>query len=194
MEVHERCIEKWNILSVVVFFSQAEKNAFVVADLGALMRQHVLWKTTMPLIRPFYPVSCNSSPVVIELLSALGVGFVCANKVGLLNSLLKHRILWTLKGPFGFWSTQSNRNVLISCRLKPHWYSIMMFLQRTSSCLVFASNSHSLNMPPRMASTIWCVKTRQSFAKLPVPILNPSKCWKLNNGIHDFLGKIWIED
>lgn len=58
----------------------AEKNAFVVADLGALMRQHVLWKTTMPLIRPFYPVSCNSSPVVIELLSALGVGFVCANK------------------------------------------------------------------------------------------------------------------
>lgn len=58
----------------------AEKNAFVVADLGALMRQYVLWKTTMPLIRPFYPVSCNNSPVVIELLSALGVGFVCANK------------------------------------------------------------------------------------------------------------------
>lgn len=58
----------------------AEKNAFVVADLGALMRQHVVWKTTMPLVRPFYPVSCNSSPVVIELLSALGVGFVCANK------------------------------------------------------------------------------------------------------------------
>uniref|UniRef100_A0A673KFL6 Antizyme inhibitor 1-like n=1 Tax=Sinocyclocheilus rhinocerous TaxID=307959 RepID=A0A673KFL6_9TELE len=58
----------------------AEKNAFVVADLGALMRQHVLWKTTMPLVRPFYPVSCNSSPVVIEVLSALGVGFVCANK------------------------------------------------------------------------------------------------------------------
>uniref|UniRef100_A0A8C1VF22 Antizyme inhibitor 1b n=1 Tax=Cyprinus carpio TaxID=7962 RepID=A0A8C1VF22_CYPCA len=60
--------------------SLAEKNAFVVADLGALMRQHVLWQTTMPLVRPFYPVSCNSSPVVIEVLSALGVGFVCANK------------------------------------------------------------------------------------------------------------------
>ncbi|XP_051526490.1 antizyme inhibitor 1-like isoform X1 [Myxocyprinus asiaticus] len=58
----------------------AEKNAFVVANLGALMRQHVLWKTTNPLIRPFYPVSCNGSPVVIEVLSALGVGFVCANK------------------------------------------------------------------------------------------------------------------
>lgn len=63
------------------FVLQAEKNAFVVADLGALMRQHVLWKTTMPQVRPFYPVCCNSSPVVIEVLSALGVGFVCANKV-----------------------------------------------------------------------------------------------------------------
>ncbi len=63
------------------FVCQAEKNAFVVADLGALMRQHVLWKATMPLLRPFYPVSCNSSPVVIEVLSALGVGFVCGNKV-----------------------------------------------------------------------------------------------------------------
>lgn len=71
------------------FVPQAEKNAFVVADLGALMRQHVLWKTTMPLVRPFYPVCCNSSPVVIEVLSALGVGFVCANKVTLKCSYLK---------------------------------------------------------------------------------------------------------
>ncbi|KAL2080452.1 hypothetical protein ACEWY4_024245 [Coilia grayii] len=58
----------------------AEKNAFVVADLGALMRQHVLWQSGMPQVRPFYPVRCNSSPAVIEVLAALGVGFVCANK------------------------------------------------------------------------------------------------------------------
>ncbi|XP_051992371.1 antizyme inhibitor 1b [Xyrauchen texanus] len=69
----------------------AEKNAFVVANLGALMRQHVLWKTTMPLVRPFYPVSCNSSPVVIEVLSALGVGFVCANKAEI-TLVLNHDI------------------------------------------------------------------------------------------------------
>ncbi|XP_066531105.1 antizyme inhibitor 1b isoform X2 [Hoplias malabaricus] len=58
----------------------AEKNAFVVANLGALMRQHVLWQNTLPLVRPFYPVKCNGSPAVIEILAALGVGFVCANK------------------------------------------------------------------------------------------------------------------
>ncbi|XP_062870776.1 antizyme inhibitor 1b isoform X2 [Trichomycterus rosablanca] len=58
----------------------AEKSAFVVADLGALMQQHVLWQSTLPMVRPFYPVKCNSSPAVIEILAALGVGFVCANK------------------------------------------------------------------------------------------------------------------
>ncbi|XP_030644606.1 antizyme inhibitor 1b [Chanos chanos] len=58
----------------------AEKNAFVVADIGALMRQHILWQSVMPLVRPFYPVKCNSSPAVIEVLAALGVGFVCTNK------------------------------------------------------------------------------------------------------------------
>ncbi|TRY84365.1 hypothetical protein DNTS_025455 [Danionella cerebrum] len=31
------------------------------------MRQHVMWKSTMPHVRPFYPVSCNSSPVNIIL-------------------------------------------------------------------------------------------------------------------------------
>ncbi|XP_028819414.1 antizyme inhibitor 1b [Denticeps clupeoides] len=61
----------------------AEKSAFAVADLGALMRQHVLWQSTAPQVRPFYPVKFNSSPVVIELLAALGVGFVCANKAEL---------------------------------------------------------------------------------------------------------------
>lgn len=71
-----------HITHVFIFFGpQAEKNAFVVADLGALLQQHVLWQGTLPHVRPFYPVKCNSSPAVIEILAALGVGFVCANKV-----------------------------------------------------------------------------------------------------------------
>lgn len=69
------------LCSLCVVGVQAEKNAFVVADLGALMRQHLLWQNSMPQVRPFYPVRCNSSPAVIEVLAALGVGFVCANKV-----------------------------------------------------------------------------------------------------------------
>ncbi|KAI1894173.1 hypothetical protein AGOR_G00113090 [Albula goreensis] len=58
----------------------AEKNAFFVADLGVVMRQHVRWQTHMPRVRPFYLVNCNSSPAVVEILAALGVGFVCTSK------------------------------------------------------------------------------------------------------------------
>ncbi|XP_038580450.1 antizyme inhibitor 1b [Micropterus salmoides] len=57
-----------------------EKSAFVVGDLGALMQQHVCWQSVVPQLQPYYPVKCNSSPAVIEVLAALGLGFVCANK------------------------------------------------------------------------------------------------------------------
>ncbi|KAJ3597223.1 hypothetical protein NHX12_000751 [Muraenolepis orangiensis] len=58
----------------------AEKNAFFVADLGVVMRQHVRWRTSLPQIRPYYTVRCNSSPALIEVLAALGTGFICTNK------------------------------------------------------------------------------------------------------------------
>uniref|UniRef100_A0A3B3T430 Antizyme inhibitor 1b n=1 Tax=Paramormyrops kingsleyae TaxID=1676925 RepID=A0A3B3T430_9TELE len=58
----------------------AEKNAFFVADLGVLVRQHFRWQTSMAPIQPYYSVRCNSSPAVVEVLAALGVGFVCSNK------------------------------------------------------------------------------------------------------------------
>lgn len=58
----------------------SKKNAFFVADLGVLVKQYILWRTHMALIRPFYPVRCNSSPAIIEVLAALGTGFLCANK------------------------------------------------------------------------------------------------------------------
>uniref|UniRef100_A0A8C6TNK9 Antizyme inhibitor 1b n=1 Tax=Neogobius melanostomus TaxID=47308 RepID=A0A8C6TNK9_9GOBI len=61
--------------------SSAEKNAFVVADLGSLMRQHVCWQTIVPHLQPYFPVKSNSNPLVIEVLASLGLGFVCANKV-----------------------------------------------------------------------------------------------------------------
>lgn len=60
---------------------QAEKNAFFIADLGVVMRQHVRWRTRMAQIRPYYSVRCNSRPTVIDVLAALGTGFICTNKV-----------------------------------------------------------------------------------------------------------------
>ncbi|XP_076009930.1 antizyme inhibitor 1-like [Genypterus blacodes] len=58
----------------------AKKNAFFVADVGVIMKQHVRWRTRMAQIRPYYTVRCNSCLAVIEVLAALGTGFICANK------------------------------------------------------------------------------------------------------------------
>ncbi|XP_026139131.1 antizyme inhibitor 1a isoform X1 [Carassius auratus] len=58
----------------------ALKSAFLVADLGVIVRQQVRWRTKMDQIRPFYTIRSNSSPVVVEILAALGTGFVCSNK------------------------------------------------------------------------------------------------------------------
>uniref|UniRef100_A0A3B3ZC12 Orn/DAP/Arg decarboxylase 2 N-terminal domain-containing protein n=1 Tax=Periophthalmus magnuspinnatus TaxID=409849 RepID=A0A3B3ZC12_9GOBI len=69
----------------------AEKNAFVVADIGALMRQHVCWQSTVPYLQPYFPVKCNSNPLVIEVLASLGLGFVCANK-GEVNLVLENGV------------------------------------------------------------------------------------------------------
>lgn len=68
-----------------------EKSAFVAGDLGALMRQHACWQSVVPQLQAYYPVKCNSSPVVIEVLASLGLGFVCANKAEV-NLVLEHGV------------------------------------------------------------------------------------------------------
>ncbi|KAK5613750.1 hypothetical protein CRENBAI_016642 [Crenichthys baileyi] len=70
---------------------QVEKSAFVVGDLGALMRQHTCWQSLMPQLQPYYPVKCNSSPAVIEVLASLGLGFVCSNKAEV-SLVLEHGV------------------------------------------------------------------------------------------------------
>ncbi|NP_001295054.1 antizyme inhibitor 1b [Poecilia formosa] len=70
---------------------QVEKSAFVVGDLGALMRQHTCWQSMVPQVQPYYPVKCNSSPAVIEVLASLGLGFVCANKAEV-SLVLEHGV------------------------------------------------------------------------------------------------------
>ncbi|XP_029920296.1 antizyme inhibitor 1b [Myripristis murdjan] len=68
-----------------------EKSAFVVGDLGALMRQHTRWQSMAPQLRPYYPVKCNNSPAVIEVLASLGLGFVCTNKAEM-SLVLEHGV------------------------------------------------------------------------------------------------------
>ncbi|KAF2720650.1 hypothetical protein K431DRAFT_320879 [Polychaeton citri CBS 116435] len=57
-----------------------EEDAFFVADLGDVYRQHLRWKSHLPRVTPHYAVKCNPDPMVLRLLAALGAGFDCASK------------------------------------------------------------------------------------------------------------------
>uniref|UniRef100_A0A672YK98 ornithine decarboxylase n=1 Tax=Sphaeramia orbicularis TaxID=375764 RepID=A0A672YK98_9TELE len=53
---------------------------FHVANLDDLHQKHIRWLRTLPRVKPFYAVKCNSTPAVIRMLSTLGTGFDCASK------------------------------------------------------------------------------------------------------------------
>ncbi|TFK24813.1 ornithine decarboxylase [Coprinopsis marcescibilis] len=55
------------------------EQAFFVADLSQVYRQHQRWKSCLPEIQPFYAIKCNPDPYVLRLLAALGAGFDCAS-------------------------------------------------------------------------------------------------------------------
>ncbi|KAF9403944.1 hypothetical protein BGZ94_004446 [Podila epigama] len=56
------------------------ENAFYVADMGEVYRQHLRWKALLPRIEPFFAMKCNPDPMVMRLLASLGAGFDCASK------------------------------------------------------------------------------------------------------------------
>ncbi|TKA75183.1 hypothetical protein B0A55_05171 [Friedmanniomyces simplex] len=57
-----------------------EEDAFFVADIGEVYRQHLRWKDNLPRVTPHYAIKCNPDPMVLRLLAALGAGFDCASK------------------------------------------------------------------------------------------------------------------
>lgn len=54
---------------------------FFVVSVDALVQQFHRWQQLMPRVHPFYAVKCNSTPVVLRTLAALGCNFDCASKV-----------------------------------------------------------------------------------------------------------------
>ncbi|XP_075926084.1 ornithine decarboxylase-like [Petromyzon marinus] len=60
--------------------AMAEKEAFYVVDLGDIVRKHLRWLSTLPRVRPFYAVKCNSTQTIVHILATLGAGFDCASK------------------------------------------------------------------------------------------------------------------
>lgn len=63
------------------------EEAFFVCDVNDILRKHKNWMLRLPRVRPFYAVKCNSSPIVLETLASLGIGFDCASK-GEIDSVL----------------------------------------------------------------------------------------------------------
>lgn len=57
-----------------------EEDAFFVADMGEVYRQHLRWKKHLKRVTPHFAVKCNPDPMVIRLLAALGAGYDCASK------------------------------------------------------------------------------------------------------------------
>ncbi|OQE16707.1 hypothetical protein PENSTE_c023G05201 [Penicillium steckii] len=60
--------------------SPGEEDAFYVADMGEVYRQHMRWKMNLGRVKPFYAVKCNPDPEVLRLMAQLGNGFDCASK------------------------------------------------------------------------------------------------------------------
>lgn len=57
-----------------------DEDAFFVADMGDVYRQHLRWKKHLSRVKPHYAVKCNPDPQVLRLLAELGTGFDCASK------------------------------------------------------------------------------------------------------------------
>ncbi|GAA6008083.1 hypothetical protein JCM10207_007022 [Rhodosporidiobolus poonsookiae] len=57
------------------------ENAFFVADLAEVYRQHVRWMRELgERVQPFFAVKSNPDPYVLRLMAALGMGFDCASQ------------------------------------------------------------------------------------------------------------------
>ncbi|GAA5822210.1 hypothetical protein JCM10212_002492 [Sporobolomyces blumeae] len=57
------------------------ENAFFVADLAEVYRQHVRWMRELgERVTPFFAVKSNPDPYVLRLMAALGLGFDCASQ------------------------------------------------------------------------------------------------------------------
>jgi len=57
------------------------ENAFFVADLGEVYRQHQRWMRELgQRVQPFFAVKSNPDPYVLRLMAALGLGFDCASQ------------------------------------------------------------------------------------------------------------------
>ncbi|XP_037049959.1 ornithine decarboxylase 1-like isoform X2 [Bradysia coprophila] len=59
---------------------QVYDESFYICNISDIVKKHRIWKQYMPRVIPYYAVKCNDSPIVIETLALMGVGFDCASR------------------------------------------------------------------------------------------------------------------
>ncbi|XP_048208058.1 antizyme inhibitor 2-like [Perognathus longimembris pacificus] len=59
------------------------QDPFMVVHLDMLVSRHETFCRALPQVQPFYAVQTNSSPWVLQVLAALGLGFDCASQLEL---------------------------------------------------------------------------------------------------------------
>lgn len=55
-------------------------DAFYIVDVADLLLKHKKWVTLLPRVEPFYAMKCNNDPIILKMLTGLGIGFDCASK------------------------------------------------------------------------------------------------------------------
>ncbi|CAJ0582863.1 unnamed protein product, partial [Mesorhabditis spiculigera] len=82
VEIHDQPIVPEDLIEKLAANSDEETldDAFILANLDALIDRFKLWKRELPHVEPFYAVKCNTDVVMMRVLAALGVNFDCASK------------------------------------------------------------------------------------------------------------------
>lgn len=62
-------------------------DAFYIVNLADVLLKHKKWVSLLPRVEPFYAMKCNTDPVLLKMLTGLGVGFDCASKTEMQSML-----------------------------------------------------------------------------------------------------------
>src|SRR3990167_552837 len=80
VEVFDKSI---NLLDTIKHYATKQgddEEAFIVANMGTVIRQFTQWNSLLPRIRPYFAIKCNPDPLVMTVLHRLGCGFDCASQ------------------------------------------------------------------------------------------------------------------
>jgi len=74
------CDSKYVIIDDTIKSRLLDDSPFYVVDLEKLVEQFTNWKRLLPMVDIYYAVKANPTPIILEVLSSLGVNFDCASK------------------------------------------------------------------------------------------------------------------